>query len=83
MAAVACYSPHQLQVAYGVSPLVKAGEDGRGETIVVVDCFGSPTIRADLARFDATFHVPPPPSLRIVAPAGASAAVGRRARRDR
>jgi subtilase family serine protease len=70
VAAVACYSPHQLQVAYGLSPLLTAGEDGKGQTIAVVDCFGSPTIRSDLARFDASFRVPPPPSFRIVAPAG-------------
>ena len=71
VAAVACYSPRQLQAAYGVSALIERGHAGRGETIVVVDCFGSPTIRSDLARFDAALHVPPPPSFRIVAPAGA------------
>jgi len=71
VAAVACYSPRQLQTAYGVTPLIEGGHAGRGETIVVIDCFGSPTIRSDLAHFDATLHVPPPPSFRIVAPAGA------------
>jgi subtilase family serine protease len=68
--AVACYSPHQLQVAYGMEPLYSDHFNGSGETIVIVDCFGSPTIKADLAKFDATFGLPAPPSFQIVAPAG-------------
>jgi len=67
---IACYSPLQLRVAYDVGPLLKSGDDGRGQTIVIVDCFGSPTIVADLATFDRTFHIPAPPSLTIVTPAG-------------
>ena len=67
---VRCYSPAQIQTAYEMLPLYAKGDDGRGETIVVVDSFGSPTIRADLAAFDRGFDLPPPPSFRIVAPAG-------------
>jgi subtilase family serine protease len=69
--AIACYSPEQLQVAYDLTPLFRTGDDGRGETIVIVDCFGSPTISSDLAVFDKAFHLAPPPSLSIVRPAGA------------
>ena len=69
--AIACYSPLQLRAAYDVGPLLRSGDDGRGETIVIVDCFGSPTIVSDLATFDHTFHIPAPPSLTIVTPAGA------------
>ena len=29
-----CYTPQQLQVAYGIRPLLDRGIDGRGETIV-------------------------------------------------
>jgi hypothetical protein len=29
-----CYTPHRLQVAYGIEPLLKRGIDGRGETVV-------------------------------------------------
>jgi subtilase family serine protease len=67
---VACYDPAQLQTAYNLGPLYSAGDTGKGETIVIVDCFGSPTIRADLATFDSAFHLPAPPSLSIVTPAG-------------
>lgn len=29
-----CYTPHRLQVAYGIEPLLKRGIDDRGETVV-------------------------------------------------
>jgi subtilase family serine protease len=70
MFAIACYSPRQLQAAYDLDPLFRSGDDGRGETIVIVDCFGSPTIAADLATFDRAFRLPAPPSLTVVTPAG-------------
>ena len=43
---------------------------GKGVTIVIVDSYGSPTIRGDLAVFDRAYHLPAPPSLRIIQPAG-------------
>ncbi|HEX3961446.1 MAG TPA: S53 family peptidase [Trebonia sp.] len=64
---VACYSPSQLQRAYDEGPLFKRGIEGKGETIVIVDSFGSPTIRNDLAVFDKQFKLPTP-SLKIIAP---------------
>ena len=30
-----CYTPEQLEVAYGVQPLLQRGIDGRGETVVL------------------------------------------------
>ncbi len=65
-----CYDPSQIQTAYEETPLFKRGIDGRGETIAIVDSFGSPTIRGDLAAFDAKFHLPAPPNLQIIRPAG-------------
>jgi subtilase family serine protease len=65
-----CYDPAQLQTAYNVQPLYNRGITGRGETIVIVDEFGSPTIKSDLATFDAAFGLPAPPSFRIISPAG-------------
>jgi subtilase family serine protease len=67
----ACYQPFQLQQAYDVAPLFQRGIDGRGQTIVIVDAFGSPTIASDLKTFDATFGVPDPPSFQVIQPAGA------------
>jgi subtilase family serine protease len=69
--AAPCYRPAQLQTAYHERPLFARGITGRGQTIVIVDSFGSPAIRADLKTFDRRFHLPAPPSFRIIQPAGA------------
>ena len=66
-----CYGPDQLQTAYNEQPLFNAGVTGAGQTIVIVDSFGSPTIKADLAVFDAQYNLPAPPSFTIIQPAGA------------
>jgi len=65
-----CYGPDQLQIAYNEQPLFNAGITGAGQTIVIVDAFGSPTIEADLAVFDAQYNLPAPPSFKIIQPAG-------------
>jgi subtilase family serine protease len=67
---IACYEPNQIRLAYHVGALFTAGITGKGTTIVIVDSFGSPTIRHDLAVFDKRYQVPAPPSFRIVTPAG-------------
>jgi len=67
---IACYQPAQLQQAYGLPSLLQAGITGKGQTIVIVDSFGSPTVAHDLAAFDAAFHLPAPPSLTVIQPAG-------------
>ena len=67
----ACYRPAQFQQAYNLRPLYARGLNGAGKTIIIVDSFGSPTIRADLATFDRAFHLPPPPHFRVLQPVGA------------
>ena len=62
----ACYSPGPIRAAYDVP----ASLDGAGQTILIVDAFGSPTIRRDLAIFDRAFGLPDPPSFTIVCPDG-------------
>lgn len=66
-----CYSPRQIQRAYDLPSLYARGLDGQGRTIVIVDSFGSPTIRHDLRVFDTAFRLPGPPSLRVLQPVGA------------
>jgi subtilase family serine protease len=68
---VACYSATQIERAYNLPALYSHGVNGNGQTIVIVDSFGSPTIRHDLAVFDTTYGLPAPPSLRVIQPAGA------------
>jgi len=66
-----CYTPQRVQAAYNLGPLYKRGITGKGKTIVIVDSFGSPTIKHDLQVFDQQFKLPAPPSFKIIAPAGA------------
>lgn len=67
---IPCYSPQEIQHAYGVDRLVNKGYDGKGETIVIFDSYGSPTIASDLATFDAGYGLPAPPSFTILSPLG-------------
>jgi subtilase family serine protease len=66
----ACYQPDQIRAAYNLPALQARKITGKGATIVIVDPFGSPTIRHDLATFDGKFGYPAPPSFKIIAPAG-------------
>jgi len=67
---IACYLPAQLQRAYNLPRLYRQGITGRGQTIIIVDSFGSPTIQRDLRRFDRAAGLPAPPSLKVIQPAG-------------
>jgi subtilase family serine protease len=62
------YTPAQLQQAYDLRPLLKQGTTGAGQTIAIVDPFGSPTIRHDLTVFGRQFGLRA--SLQIIQPAG-------------
>jgi subtilase family serine protease len=52
---VHCYTPQQMAAHYGVDQ-VHARYKGEGQTIVLVDSYGSPTAAADLQKFYATFY---------------------------
>ena len=67
---IACYSPAQFQQAYDLAPLYQQGDDGSGETIVIVDSFGFQNIQSELATFDKGFGLPAPPSFKIIRPVG-------------
>lgn len=53
-----CYTPGNIFAAYGVDALHVEGTTGVGQTIVIVDAYGSPTVQADLDRFSDTFNLP-------------------------
>jgi subtilase family serine protease len=62
-----CYTPQQLEVAYGVQPLLQRGVDGRGETVVLPELaetrLNPPLVtdlRQDFAAYDRLFHLPAP-----------------------
>src|SRR5579863_9965699 len=67
---VACFQPDQIRQAYDLPALYAQGIDGKGVTIVIVNSFGSPTIKNDLSVFDKAFSLPAPPSFRVIQPAG-------------
>jgi subtilase family serine protease len=66
---LSCYGPYDLGKVYNFP----SNLDGRGQTIIIVDAYGSPTIAADLAIFDGFFGVPAPPSFTIVNAKGTDA----------
>ena len=57
-----CYDPAEMRNAYDVPSSLT----GAGQTIVIVDAYGDPTIEQDLAAFDGLFGLPEPPSFTIV-----------------
>jgi subtilase family serine protease len=67
---IACYLPAQIQRAYNLPRLYRQGITGAGQTIIIVDSYGSPTVQQDLATFDKATGLPAPPSLKVIQPAG-------------
>jgi subtilase family serine protease len=65
-----CYGPQDMRKIYNINPLIDAGYTGKGQTIVIIDSYGSPTLVQDLKTFDTAFSIPDPPSLKILAPLG-------------
>lgn len=62
---LACYTPAEMRTAYNVP----SAYDGSGQTIVIVDAYGSPTIQNDLHTFDVVMGLPDP-TLDVVYPLG-------------
>ena len=67
---IACYSPLPGEAGVQHAEAVPPGHHRPGQTIVIVDSFGSPTVKADLAKFDKQFGLPAPPHFVVVQPAG-------------
>jgi len=64
-----CYTPSDILSAYDVQRLHDAGITGKGQTIVIVDSYGSPTAQADLDKFSDTFGLPKK-TVKIIYPTG-------------
>jgi subtilase family serine protease len=52
------YSPSNLYAAYGLNGLYAEGYDGSGQTVVIIDWCGSPTIQQDANKFSKQFGLP-------------------------
>lgn len=53
------YVPADIYKAYGLNALYAEGFNGKGQTIVILDWCGSPTIQSDANAFSAQFGLPP------------------------
>jgi subtilase family serine protease len=53
------YQPSDIQTAYNLDRLYRAGLNGNGQTVAIVDAFGSTTIQRDVAAFSAAMGLPP------------------------
>ncbi len=65
-----CFSPEQVETFYNLNPLYAKGFTGKGMSIVILDSFGSPSIKQDLHTFDQTFGLPDPPMFDVEYPLG-------------
>jgi subtilase family serine protease len=65
------YQPSDIQTAYHLNELYKAGLDGSGTVVAITDAFGSTTIRQDADAFSAAMGLPPV-NLTIIGTATAS-----------
>lgn len=54
-----CFTPQSVQSAYNLSPLYAQGLNGAGQTIAIVDSYGSDTIEHDLHVYDQAFGLQP------------------------
>ena len=52
------YTPKPIQTAYNLTGLYAEGYTGKGQTIVIIDWCGSPTIQKDANVFSAKFGLP-------------------------
>jgi len=52
------YSPSEVQTAYGLNAIYRAGLNGVGQTIVIVDAYGSATIAQDAELFSQVYGLP-------------------------
>jgi subtilase family serine protease len=53
------YQPSEMQQAYDMNPLYAKGLNGAGQTVVITDAFGDPTIANDAAAFAYYMGLPP------------------------
>ncbi len=53
-----CLTPLDLRLAYGIQPLLDKGFTGKGQTVIDIVSFGSPTLQEDMQVFDRQFGLP-------------------------
>jgi subtilase family serine protease len=63
------YTPEQMRAAYGITSLYDKGMRGKGQTIVVIESYGSPTLQHDMDVFCQQFGLPSI-KLKVISPLG-------------
>ena len=53
-----CFTAAAMENSYNLPPLYKAGHEGQGVTIAIIDSFGNPNMTSDLANFDTQMNLP-------------------------
>lgn len=53
------YTPPEVHTAYNLPALYKEGYQGKGQTIVIFEICGSPTVESDTNAFSVEFGLPP------------------------
>jgi subtilase family serine protease len=62
-------TPQDLRDAYGVTSLIQQGFTGKGQTVIDIVSYGSPTLQQDMDVFDQQFGLPAI-TLKVLAPLG-------------
>ena len=62
-----CYTPQIFRMAYGVDKLIQQGFTGKGQTVIDIVSFGSPTLQQDMDVYDKQFGLPPV-NMQIISP---------------
>src|SRR5260370_21287203 len=64
-----CYTPRAFRIAYGVETLTEQGFTGKGQTVIDIVSYGSPTLQQDMDVSDKKVRLPPI-TIQIVSPLG-------------
>src|SRR5437660_5013336 len=64
-----CYTPRDLRLAYDIETLTKLGFTGKGQTVVDIVSYGSPTLQQDIDTFSQQFGLPPV-KIQVISPMG-------------
>ena len=64
-----CLTPHALRVAYNIETLTEQGFSGKGQTMIDIVSYGSPTLQQDMNVFCRQFHLPAI-TIQVIAPLG-------------
>jgi subtilase family serine protease len=53
-----CFTPQSIRSAYNIQPVYDQGFNGKGQTIAIIDSYGSDTMPHDLWVFNNAFGLP-------------------------